>query len=89
VLAQHVEPTPIQLHGITERLPSGGAFLLYTGSAIVNGEDRLKGVLHETLREFDVTHREIDPDVFSEELEREDYAEVERIAAIGCVAIKR
>jgi len=71
-----------------ERLPSGGAFLLYTGSAIVNGEDRLKGVLHETLRDFEVSYRELDPDVFGEELERPDYADVERIAAVGCVAMK-
>jgi methylase of polypeptide subunit release factors len=72
-----------------ERLPSGGAFLLYTGSAIVNGEDRLKGVLHETLRDFAVSYLELDPDVFGEELERDDYADVERIAAVGCVATKR
>jgi methylase of polypeptide subunit release factors len=72
-----------------ERLPSGGAFLLYTGSAIVNGEDRLKAALHETLSEFDVRYRELDPDVFGDELEREDYADVERIAAVGVVAVKR
>ena len=72
-----------------ERLPSGGAFLLYTGSAIVNGEDRLKAMLHETLRGFDVGYRELDSDVFGEELEREDYADVERIAAVGIVAVKR
>jgi methylase of polypeptide subunit release factors len=72
-----------------ERLPSGGAFLLYTGSAIVNGEDRLKAMLHETLRGFDVSYRELDPDVFGEELERADYTDVERIAAVGCVAIRR
>lgn len=72
-----------------ERLPTGGVFLLYTGSAIVNGDDRLKAVLHETMRDFDVSYRELDPDVFGEELERDDYAEVERIAAVGCVAVKR
>lgn len=72
-----------------ERLPRGGAFLLYTGSAIVHGEDRLKAALHETLRGFDISYRELDPDVFGEELEREDYADVERIAVVGCVAVKR
>jgi methylase of polypeptide subunit release factors len=72
-----------------ERLRSGGAFLLYTGSAIVGGEDRLKVALLETLRGFEVSYREIDPDVFGEELEREDYAGVERIAVIGLVAVKR
>ncbi len=72
-----------------ERLKSGGAFLLYTGSAIVNGEDQLKAALLGALRGFDITYREIDPDVFGEELEREDYADVDRIAAVGLVAIKR
>jgi methylase of polypeptide subunit release factors len=72
-----------------ERLPSGGAFLLYTGSAIVDGEDRLKAALFETLAGFDVSYRELDPDVFGEELERADYADVERIAVVGLVAIKR
>jgi methylase of polypeptide subunit release factors len=72
-----------------EKLPKGGAFLLYTGSAIVSGEDRLKTVVHETLHDFDVSYRELDPDVFGEELERGDYADVERIAAVGCIAVKR
>lgn len=72
-----------------ERLPRRGAFLLYTGSAMVSGEDRLKAALLETLREFDVSYRELDPDVFGEELERDDYADVERIAAVGLVAIRR
>lgn len=72
-----------------KRLERGGAFLLYTGSAIVGGEDKLKAALHEALDGFDISYREIDPDVFGEELEREDYADVERIAVVGLVAIKR
>lgn len=71
------------------RLAPGGAFLLYTGSAIIGGEDRLKAALLETLSGFDVSYREIDPDVFGEELGREDYAGVERIAVVGVVATKR
>lgn len=71
------------------RLRPGSAFLLYTGSAIVNGEDRLRAALLQTLSGFDVSYREIDPDVFGEELERDDYRDVERIAAVGLVAIKR
>jgi methylase of polypeptide subunit release factors len=69
------------------RLNPGGAFLLYTGAAIVGGEDRLRREL-ERLADtqglaFD--YREIDPDVFGEELERQAYAGVERIAAVGAV----
>lgn len=71
------------------RLRRGGAFLLYTGSAIVGGKDVLKSALFDALSDFDVAYREIDPDVFGEELEREDYAGVDRIAVVGLVAIKR
>jgi methylase of polypeptide subunit release factors len=71
------------------RLQRGGAFLLYTGSAIVGGDDKLKAALFKALEGFDVTYREIDPDVFGEELEREDYADVDRIAVVGLVAVKR
>lgn len=70
-----------------DRLGPGGRFLLYTGSAITDGRDRV----HENLRsiaaraDLALAYREIDPDVFGEELEREAYAGVERIAAIGAV----
>lgn len=72
-----------------QRLKSGGAFLLYTGSAIVGGEDNLKDALIKALDGFEVSYREIDPDVFGEELEREDYADVDRIAVVGLVAVRR
>ena len=72
-----------------ERLEPGGVLLLYTGSAIVDGEDEFKAALHETLSGFDINFREIDPDVFGEELERDAYADVERIAVVGVVAVKR
>lgn len=76
-------------HEAAQRLQSGGALLLYTGSAIVNGEDRLKAALTQALDGFDISYRELDPDVFGEELERDDYANVDRIAVVGLVAIKR
>ena len=71
------------------RLEPGGAFLLYTGSAIVGGEDRLRAALSKTLHAFEVQYRELDPDVFGEELDRDGYADVERIAVIGLIAVKR
>jgi SAM-dependent methyltransferase len=81
------------MHGgamsVPRRLESGGVFALYTGSAIVGGDDPLRAALLETLADFDVLYGEIDPDVFGEELEREDYADVERIAVVGVVAVKR
>lgn len=72
-----------------ERLERGGVLLLYTGSAIVGGEDEFKAALLETLGGFDVSYRELDPDVFGEELECDEYADVERIAVVGARAIKR
>lgn len=72
-----------------DKLASGGTLLLYTGSAIVNGQDRLKVALHAALPNFDIAYREIDPDVFGEELERPAYADVERIAVVGVTATKR
>ncbi|MBL8770293.1 MAG: methyltransferase [Phenylobacterium sp.] len=71
-----------------EKLAPGGRLILYTGSAIGNGG---RDALHEGLADIaatqgaDMDYRELDPDVFGEELERPAYAAVERIAAVACV----
>lgn len=72
------------------RLEPGGHMLLYTGAAIVNGHDALREALERLLPPLDCTlrYREIDPDIFGEELERPAYAGVERIAAVGAVIAK-
>lgn len=69
------------------RVTPGGRVLLYTGSAIVGGEDRLHAALREQLPALGCTLRyeEIDPDVFGEQIDEPGYEEVERIAAIGAV----
>ena len=74
-----------------ERLTPGGRLLLYTGSAIVGGEDRLRTALEQAApgRGCDLRYREIDPDVFGEELSRPVYREAERIAVVGAVATRR
>jgi hypothetical protein len=74
-----------------ERLTPGGRLLLYTGSAIVKGEDRLRAALERAApaHECDLRYREIDPDVFGEELSRPVYREAERIAVVGAVAVRR
>jgi hypothetical protein len=61
--------------------------LLYTGVAIVDGRDELREALADQLPALGCTlrYRELDPDVFGEELVKPAYAEVERIAAIGAV----
>jgi methylase of polypeptide subunit release factors len=68
-----------------ERLAEGGRILLYTGSAIVEGADALRDALaRETgQRDLQLDYREIDPDVFGEELAKPQYKDVERIALIA------
>ncbi len=69
------------------RVRPGGSMLLYTGVAIVDGHDELKEALERELAGSGCTlrYRELDPDVFGEELEEPAYADVERIAIIGAV----
>lgn len=71
-----------------QRLSKGGRLLLYTGAPVIGGEDQLLAALRPLLDEAQLVYRyrEIDPDVFGEELERPTYAEIERIAAVGLVA---
>jgi len=73
------------------RLEPGGRMLLYTGSAIIAGRDALRSALERSLPGLgcSLSYREIDPDIFGEELERDSYAEVERIAAVGAIIEKR
>lgn len=68
-----------------ERLAPGGRVLLYTGAAIVDGEAPLAAALADLAREqgLQLTVRELDPDVFGEELDNDSYADVERIAVIA------
>lgn len=73
------------------RLRSGGRLMLYTGSAIVDGKDHFARALKHQAAKLDchLTYRELDPDIFGDQLRRSVYAEAERIAAVGVVATKR
>lgn len=73
------------------RLSVGGRLLLYTGSAIVDGVDRFRDALVGMLERegCDLRYAELDPDVFGSQLKHPAYAKVERIAAVGAVAVKR
>jgi hypothetical protein len=66
-------------------LAAGGAMLLYTGAAYIDGEAPLLTELASACAEagFDCEVTEIDPDVFGDELAQRQYASVERIAAVG------
>ena len=70
------------------RLAPGGTLLLYTGSAICGGVDRFRALVTPRLQaaglEWD--YREMDPDVFGEELLEPAYAGADRIAAVLVMA---
>ncbi|MFL6844963.1 MAG: methyltransferase [Allosphingosinicella sp.] len=72
------------------RLEPGGTMLLYTGSAISEGRDRLREALEAGLGPLGcrLRYAEIDPDIFGELLDEPAYAGVERIAAVGAVISK-
>jgi methylase of polypeptide subunit release factors len=63
----------------------GGTMLLYTGAAVISGQAPLVNEIESSCREAGATLQieEIDPDVFGDELEKADYCQVERIAALG------
>lgn len=68
-----------------ELLEPGGTFVMHTGVSIVDGRDVLLERLEQDLDRgrFDWGYHELDPDIFSEDLDTAPYAEVERIAATG------
>jgi methylase of polypeptide subunit release factors len=71
-----------------DRLAPGGRLLLYTGSAVLEGgRDRLRESLEAIAQAAGarLSYRELDPDVFGEELEKPAYSKAERIAAVGVV----
>jgi methylase of polypeptide subunit release factors len=73
-----------------DRLSPGGTLLMYTGSPIVGGVDRLLQAVEEDFASCDLRwcYEEIDPDVFGEELETAAYHNVDRIAAVVLTARK-
>lgn len=66
------------------RLQPGGTLLLFTGVAMMDGEDPFLAALRPILEENDARWRlrEVDPDVFGEELEAAPYDRAERIALV-------
>lgn len=71
------------------RLSPGGRLLLYTATPVIEGEHLLWPALAQCLGEARYDYRELDPDVFGEELERPAYASVERIAVVALDATRR
>ncbi len=69
------------------RLAPGGRLVLYTGAPIVAGNDPFRAAAERALAPlgWPAEYRELDPDVFGEELGEPAYAAVERIAAVALV----
>lgn len=72
----------------TYLLAPGGRLIMHTGSSVVMGQDVLKSAIADASLADNITvdYRELDPDIFGNELGKMEYAEVERIAAVGIVA---
>lgn len=68
-----------------ERLAPGGRIILYTGAAIVGGGNPLCDAIGTLAAAHGLAWscRELDPDVFGEELSQPAYADVERIALVA------
>lgn len=66
------------------RLRPGGSLLLYTGVAILAGQDPLWQAAQRLVdtQRYQLHYRELDPDVFGEELAHAAYVQAERIAAV-------
>lgn len=66
------------------RLAPGGSLVLYTGAPWVDGTDLFMEHARPIVDVpgFTWSYREVDPDMFGEELETENYAQAERIAAV-------
>ncbi len=71
------------------RLAPGGLLILYTGAVVVNGIDTFHQAVAPQLERSasDWRYRELDPDVFGEELDRSPYDRADRIAAV-CLTVR-
>ncbi|VVN80855.1 N5-glutamine methyltransferase family protein [Pseudomonas fluorescens] len=72
------------------RLAPGGSLVLYTGVAMVAGHDPFLEALRPRLASavHAWTYRELDPDVFGEELLTPGYQRVERIAVVALIVTR-
>jgi methylase of polypeptide subunit release factors len=73
------------------RLQRNGSLVLYTGVAMVAGEDPFLESVRPMLASdaFAWTYRELDPDVFGEELLKPGYERAERIAVVALTVTRR
>jgi methylase of polypeptide subunit release factors len=76
----HVLPLAV-LDAAVRRLAPGGSLVLFSGTGIVDGRDPLLDAAADRLAgtDLDWSYREVDPDVYSENLD-DSYTHAERIA---------
>ena len=79
------------LEAACTRLAPGGTLLLYTGAAILGGADLFREAVQNRLAGAELTwsYREVDPDVFGEEVAEGAYTEADRIAAVVLTVQKK
>jgi methylase of polypeptide subunit release factors len=73
-----------------QRLSPGGSLVLFSGTGIVGGEDPLHEAARDRLAGTGLrwSYREVDPDVYGEELDGDAYARAERIAVVLLTATR-
>ncbi len=75
------------------RLSLNGSLLLYTGVVIAHGRDLLQQAVTQHLAQLDqqlyFNYQLIDPDIFAEELNEQDYPGAERIAAVALTVTRQ
>ncbi|WP_433828520.1 methyltransferase [Actinoplanes sp. CA-015351] len=71
-----------------QRLDAGGTLVLFSGTGIIDGRDPFRDAAAHRLggAGLDWSYREVDPDVYSEELDGPAYAYAERIALVVLTA---
>lgn len=73
-----------------DRLAPGGSLVLFSGTGIVDGTDPFRAAAADRLAGTDLTwsYREVDPDVYDEELDGPAYRHAERIAVVVLTAVR-
>jgi SAM-dependent methyltransferase len=73
-----------------KRLEPAGSLVLFSGTGIVDGHDPFRAAAAERLDGTDLTwsYREVDPDVYGEELDGPAYSHAERIAVVVLTAVR-
>jgi SAM-dependent methyltransferase len=71
-----------------KRLAPGGSLVLFSGAGVVEGQDPFRAAAAERLADTDLSwsYREVDPDVYGEELDGPAYRHAERLAVVVLTA---